>query len=69
LAFTGWKGGSIMGVSLKRKIELIRRSTDRLERGMNLEDEQSFWIFLRKELWLHWKRTTEALLMVLRKKL
>jgi len=53
---------------LEKKIELIKRSADRLERGIRIQEDSMFWKFMRRELWIHWKRTTEALWMVIRKK-
>lgn len=56
-------------MALKRKIELIYRSGIRL---MSLADETEqsgiWWEVLRREAWLHLRRTVELLWLVLRKK-
>ena len=56
-------------MALKRKIELIHRSSNRL---MTLVDELArgnpWWEVLRREAWLHLRRTVELLWLVLRKK-
>lgn len=60
--------------TLKRKIELIRNSTDRLERLLRLSDDNqeqmtaAWWKILRRESWLHLKRTAELFWMVCRRR-
>ena len=55
-------------MSLTLKIMRLRLSTERLVEAMKLPKDEAFWIFMRRELKLHLKRTIEAWWLVFRKK-
>jgi hypothetical protein len=55
-------------VSLQRKIELLHNSSERLIRALKLPRDKGWWDFIRRESWLHFKRSLELLWMVVRKK-
>lgn len=53
---------------LPRKIELIHRSSSRMMELLKEPRNEFWWEFLRRETWLHLKRTFELAWMVFRKK-
>ncbi len=54
--------------SLRHKVELITRSTDRLQRALTFTRDEYFWAFLRKEARLHLKRSFELWIMAIRRR-
>lgn len=54
--------------SLRHKVEMIARSTDRLQRALTLARDDYAWAFLRKESWLHLRRSLELWWMVIRRR-
>lgn len=50
-----------MPKNIERTVELITNSTDRLVRGIALPEGKARIKFLRKEAWVHFKRTVELL--------
>ena len=55
-------------MALKRRIELIENSTDRMRRMLNLEIEPYLLLFsLRMETWIHLKSTIGLFIAILRK--
>lgn len=44
---------------LEKKIHFIERSTERLKKAYQLPRDSGFWWFMRKETWIHLKRTLE----------
>jgi len=55
-------------MKLERKIELLHQSSERLMRSLKLPRDKGWWVFMRRESWLHFKRSWELLWAVLRKK-
>ncbi len=55
-------------MKLAEKIELLNRSSQRMMDALKLPWDEKFWWFLRREAWLHLKRSLELWWMVLRKK-
>lgn len=53
---------------LKRKIELLHNSSDRMVKALGLDHDNSFWRFMRRESWIHLKRSLELLWAVLWKR-
>lgn len=56
---------------LRKKIFFISRSTERLQHALRLSivrGDEAWWHFMRREAWLHLKRSLELLIMVLRKR-
>ncbi len=53
---------------LNRKVELLHKSSERLMRGLSLPRDKNFWWYMRREAWLHLRRSWELLWLVLRKK-
>ncbi len=51
---------------LQRKVELIARSSDRMVSCIrDPRKDDSWWVFMRKESWIHFKRSLELLWMVI----
>jgi hypothetical protein len=55
-------------MALQRKIELLHNSSERLMKALKLPRDKGWWVFMRQEAWLHFKRSLELLWTVLRKK-
>ena len=55
-----------MPTALERKIELIESSTDRLKRALKLPQGRERRDFLRREAWIHVKRSLGLLWLVVR---
>jgi len=53
---------------LERKIELLHQSSERLLRSLKLPQDKGWWVFMRRESWLHFKRSWGLLWAVLRRK-
>lgn len=53
---------------LARKIELLHNSSERMMKALGLSRDAAWWRFMRREVWLHLKRTLELMWMVLRRK-
>ena len=53
---------------LQRKVELISNSADRMMRVLELPRDKRWWWFMRRESWIHLKRSWELWWMVLRRK-
>lgn len=56
---------------LRKKIFFIGRSAERLHQAIRLDmvkGDEAWWHFMRREAWLHLKRSVELLYMVLRKR-
>lgn len=53
---------------LERKVRLIVRSTIRLAEALDLPRNEDWWWFVRREAWIHLKRSLELWWMVLRHK-
>lgn len=47
-----------------RKIDLLNRSTKRLESMILMDRSVATLRILRREVWIHWKRSTEILVML-----
>lgn len=47
-----------------RKIDLLNRSTKRLESMILMDRSVATLRILRREVWIHWKRSTELLVML-----
>lgn len=54
--------------SLEHKVNLIARSTERLQKALLWRRDEYFWVFLRKEAWVHLKRAIELWWMAVRGK-
>ena len=50
-----------MSKNIKRTVELITNSTERLVRGLALPKSKSQTRFLRREAWIHFKRSAGLL--------
>ena len=48
-------------MNLAERIELLHRSSERLMEAVKLPRDDKFWWFMRRELWVHLKRSFEAL--------
>lgn len=55
-------------MSLGRKIELLYRSSHRMMNVIGMKRDEDFWLFLRRELWIHFKLTVSTWWMVFRRK-
>lgn len=55
-------------MTLQRKIKLIHQSSERLMKALELTKDRYRWVFMRRETWIHLKRTLELLWLVLRRK-
>jgi hypothetical protein len=56
-------------MGLQRKVELIWNSADRMMEALNLpRRDKVWWWFMRREAWLHLKRSWELWWMLLRRK-
>lgn len=53
---------------LSRKVELVHRSSERMLKSLGLTRDKNWWRFMRRELWIHLKRTVELMWAVVRKK-
>lgn len=48
-------------MKIEQLLELLKRSSDRLEQAVNdLEHDHAWWLFMRSELWLHLRLTFKA---------
>ena len=45
---------------LEERIELLHRSASRLMDSLPLTRDEAWWLFMRREIWVHLKRTVEA---------
>jgi len=53
---------------LRHKVELLHRSSERLVRAAGIKRiDRTWWRFVRKESWIHLRRSLELFLMVLRR--
>ncbi len=52
-------------MKLAERIELLHRSNERMLEALKLPRDQNFWAFMRRELWIHLKRTLETWWLVL----
>jgi len=55
-------------MELAERIELLHRSSERLVEALELTRDRDWWRFMRREVWLHLKRTLELVWAVLAKK-
>ena len=55
-------------MSLKRQVELPHNSSERLMKTLELKRDRAWWIFMRREAWIHLKRSWELWWTVLRRK-
>lgn len=54
--------------NLKRKIELLHNSSERMMKAIGKDRDSAFWLFMRRESWIHLKRSLGLLWMVWRRK-
>ena len=57
-----------VSMSLKRQIELLHNSSERLMKTSELKRDQAWWMFMRREAWVHLKRSWGLWWTVLRRK-
>lgn len=57
-----------MTENIQRTVELISNSTDRLVRSIALPESKARTQFLKREAWVHFKRTVELLWALYRTK-
>lgn len=55
-------------MKLPERVELLHRSSERLMEALKLTRDLYYWAFMRREVWIHLKRTIELLWAVMRKK-
>lgn len=55
-------------MQLTERIKLLHRSSERMMDALKLERDEPFWFFMRREIWIHLKRTLELVWAVLKKK-
>ena len=55
-------------MKLERKVELLHQSSERLMEALKLPRDLTWWRFMRREAWVHLKRSIELWWMVLREK-
>lgn len=54
---------------LRHNVELLHRSSERLLRAVRIKhNDRIWWRSVRKESWIHLRRSLELFLMVLRRK-
>ena len=53
---------------MQRQVELIFKSANRMMGVLELPRDKMWWWFMRREAWIHLKRSWELWWMVLRKK-
>ncbi len=53
---------------LRKKIDLIDKSTKRLLQTLEMPRDKIWWGFMRREAWVHLKRSIELWWMTVRKK-
>jgi hypothetical protein len=51
---------------ITKKVAMMKKSAIRLETGMELPDSKEKLQFIRCEAWLHFKRSFELLLLLIR---
>ena len=56
-------------MKLEQRIELIHRSSQRMMDALELPRDEKFWWFLRREVWLHLKRSWELWWMLIWKRI
>lgn len=52
-------------MTLARKVELLHRSTERMMKALEQTRDLTWWAFMRRETWIHLKRSWELWWLVL----
>ncbi len=54
-------------MKLEKSIELLHRSSQRMLDSLSLTRDAHWWTFLRREIWIHFKRTLQVWWAITRK--